>query len=415
MRILVSLNDIVDGLKDSSSDSVILKEASDRQEVKQTPELNGEQIQTRHQKFLGYLPVKERLGAHKLLNRQIRPSISVIIPVYNGRKYLKEAIESVARQTLLPVELIIVDDGSSDDSLSILKDMELPFPVIEIFQENGGQGTARNHGARLAKGTYLAFLDQDDRWYPEHLEKLVKPFSKMRRIGWVYSNLDEIDRQGQLVSTSMLNNLSSKHPKTNLIDLLSHDMFILPSASIISKEAFDSINGFDVRLRGYEDDDIFLRLFRKGYRNVYLPQALSQWRIYHSSSSFSARMAESRKIYAGKLVKTYPDDPGLARFWVRDCIAPRFLHNSLGDFFSGRAARNFDKCEAALGDILYYAKLTHKKTWVKLNVLVCMWRVRLELLRQYKACSKMLTQVFSSGLEPQSDEYEGAASAFSKN
>jgi glycosyltransferase involved in cell wall biosynthesis len=413
MRIL-SMNGIVDQLKNLPSDGVVLEEASNKQEVKQNQQSEKAATKTRHENSLGYLPVKDRTGAYKLLSRQIRPAISVIIPVYNGRKYLREAVESVARQTLLPVELILVDDGSSDDSLSLVKDMELPFPVIEILQENGGQGTARNHGAKVARGTYLAFLDQDDRWYPEHLEKLVRPFAKMRRIGWVYSNLDEIDRQGQLVSTSMLKNLSSTHPKTNLIDLLSHDMFILPSASIISKEAFDAVSGFDVRLRGYEDDDIFLRLFRKGYRNVYLPQALSQWRIYHSSSSFSSRMAESRRIYAGKLVKTYPDDPGLARFWVRDCIAPRFLHNSLGDFFSGRAARNFDKCEAALGDILYYAKLTHKKTWIKLNVLVGIWRVRLEFVRQYKTMKKILTQAFSLGLERQSEEYEATASAFSK-
>ncbi len=410
MRILSSLNVIVDQRKESSADGDILNEANEKQNVKQNPGLK----RTRHQNCLGYLPVKNPHGAVKLLSKHIRPLISVIIPVYNGRKYLREAVESVARQTLLPVELILVDDGSFDDSMSLLKDIELPFPVIEIRQENGGQGAARNHGARIAKGKYLAFLDQDDRWYPEHLEKLIQPFSKMKRIGWVYSNLDEIDTRGQLVSVSMLKTLSSKHPKTNLIDMLSHDMFILPSASIILKEAFDSVKGFDTRLRGYEDDDIFLRLFRKGYRNVFLPQALSQWRIYHSSSSFSSRMAESRRIYAGKLVKLYPDDPGLARFWVRDCIAPRFLHNSLGDFFSGRAAKKFDKCEAALADILYYAKLTHKKTWIKLVVLVAIWRVRLEFARQAKTTSKMLTQLFSFGLAHQPEDYETAASAFSK-
>ncbi len=381
--------------------------------MKRSNHLGNQENSKCHERHLGFLPAKENSGAVKLLGRKNIPTISVIIPIYNGRQYLKEAVESVARQTLLPVELILVDDGSSDDGLSVIKNMQLPFSVVEIRQENGGQGTARNHGARLAKGKYLAFLDQDDRWYPEHLEKLIQPFAKMRRIGWVYSNLDEIDRKGQLVSISMLNKLSSKHPKTNLIELLSHDMFILPSASIILKEAFEAVNGFDVRLRGYEDDDIFLRLFRKGYRNVYLPQSLSQWRIYHSSSSFSARMAESRRIYAGKLLKLYPDDPGLARFWVRDCIAPRFLHNSLGDFFSGRAARNFEKCESALADILYYAKLTHKKTWLKLTALVCMWRVRLEFTRQISNLGRRLVKV-ASRLSNQTNEYEATASAFSK-
>jgi len=260
--------------------------------------------------------------------------------------------------------------------------MPLPFPLVEVKQANRGQAAARNHGAKIARGKYLAFLDQDDKWYPEHLKMLMKPFSQVTQLGWVYSNLDEIDENGGLVGVSILNKLSSKHPKTNLIDMLSQDMFVLPSASLILKSAFEAVGGFDEYLRGYEDDDLFLRLFRKGYRNVYLNVSLSQWRIYCLSSSFSSTMAESRKVYARKLVEAFPDNRSLCRFWVRDCIAPRFLSNCIGDFLAGRAARNYEKCEAALEDLLVFAKLTHWKSCLKLTIKGQLWRARLALAKR---------------------------------
>jgi glycosyltransferase involved in cell wall biosynthesis len=95
------------------------------------------------------------------------PDISVIIPVYNGVKYLAEAIESVLAQTLEPLEIIVVDDGSTDRSLEIAGQF-LPRVTI-VRQENKGAGAARNTGVRVATGGYFAFLDADDLWTPQKL------------------------------------------------------------------------------------------------------------------------------------------------------------------------------------------------------------------------------------------------------
>jgi glycosyltransferase involved in cell wall biosynthesis len=288
--------------------------------------------------------------------KETLPRISAIIPVYNGRRFLREAVDSVLNQVLLPIELIIIDDGSNDDSLSVLDDLDPSIPIIKVRQENSGQSAARNHGVRLAKGDYIALLDQDDIWYPEHLEELVKPFAKIKKLGWVYSNVDEIDEEGFMVRIGMLNDIPAQHPKRSLTEMLCHDIYILPSASLIDREAFLRVSGFDERLSGYEDDDLFLRMFRTGYRHEYLNNSLSKWRIYNSSSSFTSRMAQSRRLYAKKLMDMFPDNPTTGRYWVRDCIAPRFFGDARIFYFRGLENRVDAVCEECILDMEECAK-----------------------------------------------------------
>jgi len=98
--------------------------------------------------------------------------VSVIIPVYNSGKHLEECIQSVCNQTLRDIEILCVDDGSTDDSFSILEGFAKKDPRVKVItQENAGAGAARNHGLRLAQGKYLSFLDADDFFEPEMLEK----------------------------------------------------------------------------------------------------------------------------------------------------------------------------------------------------------------------------------------------------
>jgi GT2 family glycosyltransferase len=94
---------------------------------------------------------------------------------------------------------------------------------------------------------------------------------------------------------------------------------------MVSKKAFDAVGGFDERLSGFEDDDLFLRLFRAGYDNDYLDVALTQWRIYPVSASFTYRTARSRMIYFRKLLEQFPDDPDFERYMTRDFLIPRFF------------------------------------------------------------------------------------------
>jgi glycosyltransferase involved in cell wall biosynthesis len=265
-----------------------------------------------------------------------RPNIVAVIPLYNGSKYIEQAIHSVFAQTLMPKEVIVVNDGSTDNDacVDIVKNLSKQYPITLINKSNGGQSSARNLAVRESTSEYIAFLDQDDIWYPNHLEKLYQPFIEAHnpKLGWVYSDLDEIDDNDNVIHRNYLSSLSTNHPKTNIFQCIQEDMFILPSASLISREAFEDVGGFDEIFCGYEDDDLFLRLFRKGYKNVFLSDSLSKWRIYPLSTSYSYRMVESRHAYTRKLISTFPDDEKRSRYYIRDLIVPRFFGNANYDY-----------------------------------------------------------------------------------
>lgn len=258
-------------------------------------------------------------------------SIVAVIPLYNGASYIEQSLRSVLAQTRPADEILVVDDGSSDAGAQLALDIAGDVPGFRLLRKrNGGQSSARNFGVRNARSDLIAFLDQDDAWYPTHLERLAAPFdtNPPHRLGWVYSNLDEIDIDGLMIKHRFL---PGKHPKADVRHCLSEDMFVLPSASLIARLAFDAVGGFDEQFIGYEDDDLFLRLFRAGYANIFLDEALSMWRIHSASTSFTGRMGQSRLRYARKLIAAFPDRPERARFWARDLIAPRFSRNFLGD------------------------------------------------------------------------------------
>ena len=242
-------------------------------------------------------------------------------------------MRSVISQSLPCAELIVVDDGSTDDGPEIVGRLASEYPIKFLHKVNGGQSSARNLGAAHAIGDLIALLDQDDIWYPNHLEALVQPFLEKRipELGWVYSNLDEIDINGQMVCRSFLSSLGTEHPKRDVFSCLKQDMFILPSASLISLKAFREVGGFDENLSGYEDDDLFLRLFRSGFDNEYVDTPLSQWRIYDESSSYSSRMRQSRSIYARKLLAAYPDEKFRSRYYTCDFLLPRFYPSIAAD------------------------------------------------------------------------------------
>ena len=114
------------------------------------------------------------------------PSISVIIPVFNGEEFLERAIQSVLDQDLQPDELIVVDDGSTDQTASIAR----RYPKIKyIYQANQGPPAARNHGLEKAKGELIAFLDADDQWLPQKLSQQVAFLQSNPAIGYVLCHM----------------------------------------------------------------------------------------------------------------------------------------------------------------------------------------------------------------------------------
>lgn len=260
-------------------------------------------------------------------------SIVAIIPLYNGARWIEGSIQSVLNQTLPPDEFIVVDDGSTDDGPAIVETLAATHPIRLLRKANGGQGSARNYGVAHSSSHLIALLDQDDGWYPNHLAELIKPFRKTYSLplGWTYSDLDLVTESGDMYARNFLSDMQIEQPKRHLTRCLSENMHVLPSASLISREAFEQVGGFDERLRGYEDDDLFLRIFGH-WHNVYVPLSLSYWRMNNNSASFSPTMAKSRMIYARKCIDAFPDDRKRNVFLVRDFTAPKFFRHAAVDY-----------------------------------------------------------------------------------
>src|SRR6185312_9204754 len=160
-----------------------------------------------------------------------RLTIAVVIPLYNGRDFIEEALGSVLRQSRKPDEIIVVDDGSTDGSDAIAAEFLSNVSSARVIHKaNGGQSSARNLGINSTTCDFIALLDQDDVWYEDHLSKLSWPFlnDRYNRIGWTYSNIDAIDQDGHLWFRDALTSLPVSHPKRNVITCISEDMMIFP-------------------------------------------------------------------------------------------------------------------------------------------------------------------------------------------
>ena len=180
-------------------------------------------------------------------------NVSVIIPTYNRKYLLKRALHSASSQTFVPQEIIVVDDGSSDGT----KDWVLErFPCVRyICQDNSGVSSARNRGIREAKGSWIAFLDSDDEWMPDKLEKQEIAINDSKE-AWLCHTNEIWIRNGVRV------NQMKKHQKyggdvfENCLDICR----ISPSSALIKKEVFEMVGLFDESLKVCEDYDLWLRI-----------------------------------------------------------------------------------------------------------------------------------------------------------
>jgi glycosyltransferase involved in cell wall biosynthesis len=186
--------------------------------------------------------------------------VSVIIPAFNAAGTIRETIESVQRQTHEDFEIIVVDDGSADGTLEIVRSMGAEIRLVQ--QSNVGPGTARNAGAAVATGAWLAFLDSDDLWKPEKLEKQLRE-AEVSNAELIYTNVIPIGSSSGLAS---LQHDPSRMPHGNVLAELQLDNFVTLSSVMISSEAFAALGGFcgPEHVEVAEDWDLWLRYAESG-------------------------------------------------------------------------------------------------------------------------------------------------------
>jgi glycosyltransferase involved in cell wall biosynthesis len=200
-------------------------------------------------------------------------TISVVIPAYNAAAYLPDTLRSIAAQSLRPLEVVVVDDGSTDDTAAIARS----FGVRVITQTNGGISMARNTGTQAARGEYIAFLDSDDLWAPQ---KLAVQFASLQSYGKpafsftdfrVFDELGVHRRSGLLTHQAFRKTAKFAGRKNDRGDLIIvddgrkpvlPDCYIQPSSSLVRRADIIAIGGFDASIPVSEDYDFFLRLFK---------------------------------------------------------------------------------------------------------------------------------------------------------
>jgi glycosyltransferase involved in cell wall biosynthesis len=222
------------------------------------------------------IPGNEELTQH--------PLVSVIIPVYNGERYLEQTIQSVITQTENRWEIIIVNDGSTDASQKILDAQQavLKERCHIITSQNKGVSCARNTAVRFSTGKYIAFLDQDDLWHSEKLDKQIQVLSDNTSIDLIYSNESVINDKGDLIKNSVLN-LNRQHRGRVFHNLL-FDNFIPISSVMMRKDLFEQIGGFNEDYYLAEDFDFLLKVAEKG-RFDFIDEPLLHYREHQQSGT----------------------------------------------------------------------------------------------------------------------------------
>ncbi|SEP36380.1 Glycosyl transferase family 2 [Nitrosovibrio sp. Nv6] len=226
------------------------------------------------------------------------PTVSIIIPTYNCEAYIAETLNSVLSQTLRNIELIIVDDGSTDRTLDIVASYGSPVRLLR--QANSGVCAARNYGIREAAGRYICLMDHDDYWFPDKLALQVEQMEAHPEIGLVYSSFIwwHPDEKGMFPGPDSFEAASfpagiDEEFSGWIYHQLLLDCWILTSAALIRAEVFDKCGVYDESLPYSEDWDLWLRISRE-YPVIKLNKPLTLYRQHPQQGNRMARDIDYR-------------------------------------------------------------------------------------------------------------------------
>lgn len=209
--------------------------------------------------------------------------ISVIIPLYNKKNHIQRTLTSVLDQTFQDIEVVIVNDGSTDDSVQVVQRID-DSRIRLIHQSNAGVSAARNRGVKEAGGEWIAFLDADDTWHPEKLEKQIAWLKQYPDAMWASCGFSRTRVPGQIKNVEKFHSCWFKETcllEDGLIPL-SCGRHFWTGTVMVKKRVFETVQPFDTSLRTGEDLDFFYRLVCRFPDGVYLPECLA---YYHTGIS----------------------------------------------------------------------------------------------------------------------------------
>ncbi|MDX1642678.1 MAG: glycosyltransferase family A protein [Balneolaceae bacterium] len=231
------------------------------------------------------------------------PFISVVLPVYNGEKFIGEAIRSVLAQEYKPIEIIVVNDGSTDQTEKCLEEFKGKLSVIK--QQNSGPSSARNRGIEAAKGDYITFIDADDVWAPGNISFHIEQFKS-------FSELE--------ISVGLTAEMDFESAETLDAETAASNSFLhlVMGASMMKQTVFNDVGLFDEELILRQDTDWFLRA-RELEKNIAIGKELVLFYRKHQNNRTNDRIKAN--YYMFKLLKKAKD-----RKAVRQIFSPQVMH-----------------------------------------------------------------------------------------
>lgn len=216
------------------------------------------------------------------------PMVSVIIPNYNHAAYLADAITSVLNQTYRHIEIIVVDDGSTDNSQEVAA--QFGDQIHYIKQENQGLSAARNTGIRAARGGYIGLLDADDMYEPHAIQSIVSSLDLAEDADGIYCGYRFVDQNNRVLYQEEARHI----PTETLFTSLLNGNFLVPESMFVHRRCYQEVGLFDTALTACEDWDMWLRI-TKQYKIIFTPHILTRHRVLPGSmSSDPARMLNNR-------------------------------------------------------------------------------------------------------------------------
>lgn len=262
------------------------------------------------------------------------PTVSIIITCYNYGKYLEGCLTSVLKQTFNDFEIIIINDGSIDNTDEVIKKFKNIANLKYIKQSNSGQARAKNVGIQNASGSFIAFLDADDVWDENKLKKQM-PLFENKSVGVVYSRSSYINESGEVLANLKITEKYLLPKSGKVTKNLFLDNFVPFSSSIVRKDCFGKFGGFDESLKMGIDWDLWLRI-STAYEFDFVNEPLLIYRVGHAgqmSKNIEIRQKCSDQIMSNFLVMNRHFLP----WWViRQAYS--FTYRNRGEYY-----RNFDK------------------------------------------------------------------------
>ncbi|ERT09960.1 glycosyl transferase 2 family protein [Lyngbya aestuarii BL J] len=242
------------------------------------------------------------------------PLVSVVIPSYNAQAFISRTLESVLCQTYTNLEVIVVDDGSQDQTAEIVQRFAQQDKRVTLLQQlNLGVAAARNLGIEQSKGEFIAPIDADDIWYPQNIEKQVQCFLTSKpSVGLVYSWTVDIDENDVLTGGFR----AARIEEDVYVTLLCHDFVANASCVLIRRSCLEKTGSYNTKLReqngqGGEDWDLYLRM-AEHYQFRVVPEFLVAYRKHsHSMSCDCVSMAKSRELIWESISQKYPQMPAI--------------------------------------------------------------------------------------------------------